>query len=418
MTDRRLAIEGGTPLVQQDEPHFQWPPPVPELPGVIAAYLAEGGPVSIVDRGGVYGRLEDKLSALHGRRHAILMSSGTMALYSAFFALGIEPGDEVISTVYSFQATAAPLLHLGARVVFCDVEPDTGNIDLDQAAALITPRTKALVTNHMWGHPIDVPRARALCDRHGIAWIEDGSHAHFAEHQGRFVGSEGDVAVFSLQGNKLLTGGEGGVLLCDDRQVYERATLLGHNLKRSRQEVRDPQWAPLARSGFGLKLRMHPLAAVMVEHLLEHHCFAWIEQRARSLARFTDGLEATGVVQGMARRPYVTSMGAHYGFKPRLDFAALGVRRERLVQALQAEGLDVSVPGSVPFDRMALFDAERFRLHGFDKHDNARRSYPGADAYYGSILSLPTFTFEHQWPLMDRYVEAFHKVVDRLEVLR
>jgi perosamine synthetase len=413
-----LALLGGTPVVQHSEPHFQWPPPLPELPAVIARYLVEGGPVSIVDRSGIYGRLEDKLAALHGRQHAVLVSSGTMGLYSAFFALGLEPGDEVISTVYSFQATAAPLLHLGARVVFCDVEPDTGNIDLAQAEALITPRTRLLVTNHMWGHPIEVARARALCDRHGIAWVEDGSHAHFAQHRGEYVGSKGDVAVFSLQGNKLLTGGEGGVLLCDDRQTYERATLLGHNLKRSQQEVLDPRWAPLRRSGFGLKLRIHPLAAVMVEHLLDHHCFAWIEERERSLARFTAGLEATGMVRGMARRPYVTSMGAHYGFKPRLELERLGISRERLIEALQAEGLDVSLPGSVPFDRMALFDSHRFPLHGYAKHDNSGRGFPGADAYYGCILSLPTFTFEHQWPLMDAYVAAFHKVLGQLEALR
>ncbi len=416
--DKELALHGGAPVIEVPPPHTTWPPPLPELPGVLARYLAEGGQISIVDRSGVYGRLEDKLAALHGRRHAILVSSGTMGLYSAFFALGLEPGDEVISTVYSFQATAAPLLHLGARIVFCDVEPDTGNLDADQAEALITPRTRMLVTNHMWGHPVDVARVRALCDHRGIAWVEDGSHAHFAGFQGEYVGSRGDVAVFSLQGNKLLTGGEGGVILCDDRQTYERATLLGHNLKRSKQEVQDPRWAPLRRSGFGLKLRMHPLAAVMVEHLLDHHCFAWIEARGRSLARFTAGLEATGLVRGMARRAYVTSMGAHYGFKPRVDLEALGVSRGRLVRALRAEGLDVSVPGSVPFDRMALFDAHRFHLHGFAKHDNSSRSFPGADAYYGSILSLPTFTFESEWPLMDAYISAFHKVLNRLGALR
>ena len=119
----------------------------------------------------------------------------------------------------------------------------------------------------------------------------------------------------------------------------------------------------------------------------------------------------------MARRDYVTSMGAHYGFKPRLDFARLGVSRQTLVAALRAEGLKVSEPGSVPLHRLPLFEADRFAVNGFDKADNSGRSFPGAQAYYGSIVSLPTFTFEQDWPLVDQYVQAFDKVLGRLEEL-
>ena len=218
-----------------------------------------------------------------------------------------------------------PLLHLGVEVVFFDVEPDTGNIDAKGIEPLVTERTKALVTNHMWGHPVDVEAVGELCRRHGLAWIEDCSHAHFAEHDRRHVGIFGDVSVFSLQGNKLLTGGEGGVLLTDSTEIYERATLLGHSLKRSQQCVKSGKWQPITRTGFGLKLRMHPLAAVMVSHLLEHYYFDWIERR-----------------------------------------------RERLVETLKAEGLKVSVPGSPPFHKLALFDPERFQVGHFVKHDPAK----------------------------------------------
>ena len=413
-----LAIHGGPPAVRTPLPHFTWPPPLPDLPEVLARYVREGGPLSIVDRGGIYGELEDRLCDLHGRRHAILVSSGTMALYSAFFGLGIQPGDEVVSTVYSFHATATPLLHLGARIVFCDVEPDTGNIDPACLEAAITPRTKLVVTNDMWGHPVDKATVGRLCRERGLAWVEDCSHAHFAEYNGRRVGTFADVAVFSLQGNKLLTGGEGGVLLTDNTEVYERATLLGHSLRRSEQCVKDPRWAKIRHTGFGLKLRMHPLAAVMVRHLLEHHCMDWIEQRAATLERFSCGLQATGQVLPMARKDYVTSMGAHYGFKPRLALHEPDVTRRRMVEALRAEGLKVSTPGSLPFDQLPLFQADRFPVNGFDKADNSPRRFPGARAYYASIISLPTFTFEEQWPLVDQYVAAFDKVLGRLEELK
>jgi dTDP-4-amino-4,6-dideoxygalactose transaminase len=414
----KLALNGGRPVVDKPLPHYAWPPHVPGLAAVVADYIESGGPLSIPGRSGIYVELEDRMAALHGRRYALLTSSGTMALYSAFFALGIEPGDEVVSTVYSFHATSTPLLHLGARLVFCDVEPDTGNIDPARLAELVTPRTRAVVTNHMWGHPVDVEAVAAVCRRHGIAWVEDCSHAHFAEHKGRCVGRFGEVSVFSLQGNKLLTGGEGGILLTDSQLAYERATLLGHSLKRSEDCVRDPGLRDIRRTGYGLKFRMHPLAAVMVKHLLDHHCFGWIAARAATLKRFSDGLAATGRVQPMARRAYVTSMGAHYGFKPRVDFAGLGVPRERLVAALQAEGLDADTPGSPPFHRLPLFDPKRFIISGFEKVDHAARAFPGAEAYWGGTLSLPTFTFPEDHPLVDLYVEAFAKVFANLEELR
>ncbi len=209
----KLAIHGGTPVISNPKPHFRWPPHVEGLSKVVGDYIESGGKLSIVDRSGIYQQLEDRLCSLMGRKYAILTSSGTMALYSAFFGIDLRPGDEVISTVYSFHATATPLLHLGVKVVFCDVEPDTGNINASQISGLITENTRAIVTNHMWGHPVDVSVIQDICREKGLAWVEDCSHAHFSEYRSRFVGAFGDVAVFSLQGNKLLTGGEGGVLL-------------------------------------------------------------------------------------------------------------------------------------------------------------------------------------------------------------
>jgi perosamine synthetase len=412
---KKLAVNGGLPEISIPKPHFTWPPAVPGLSDAVKDYIDGQNPMSIAGRTGIYEELEDKFRSLLNRKYAILISSGTMALYSAFFGLNLMPGDEVISTVYSFHATSTPLLHLGAQVVFCDVEPDTGNIDSHAIEALITDRTRAVVTNHMWGHPVDAATITSICARHGIAWVEDCSHAHFAQYRNRYTGTFGDVSVFSFQGNKLLSGGEGGILLTDDIHVYERATLLGHSLKRSMACVENPLWAGILRTGFGLKFRMHPLAAVIVNYMLDHFCFDWIESRAQTLARFSRGLEATGKILPMTRREYVSSMGAHYGFKPRINFKGTGVNRNRIVQALQAEGLDVKVPGSVPFNALPLFDAHRFQIGNFKKKDHSHQHFPGASAYYQSVLSLPTFTFPDQWPMVDQYVSAFHKVMDRLE---
>ena len=327
-----------------------------------------------------------------------------MALYSAYFALGLSEEDEVICTAFSYHATAAPLLHFGVKIVFCDVEPDTGNIDTAQIEQLITPKTRAIVTNDQWGHPCDKERVLELCRRHGLRYVEDCSHAHFAQYRGRYVGTFGDVACWSLQGRKLLSGGEGGILLTDDQDLYERAVLLGHNLKRPAQSVKNEIYRPLDRTGYGLKLRMHPLAALMIDHELKNYCFSWIESRARTLEYFQSQLQGT-FLRPMARRDYVTSMGAWYGFMPRLD-PAYKVDREHFIRWMNDQQLQISIPKSRPIPDYALFAPDRFPIGHFTKHPVG--TYLNAQLYYAQIVNIPTFTFE-EYDQIDRYIERIHE---------
>lgn len=158
---------------------YQWPPVIPELGEIVKEYINSGLPLSIADESGIIKKLEQDFATLHGMRYALTVSSGTMALYSAFFAVGLSEGDEVICTAYSYHATAAPLLHLGVRIVFCDVEIDTGNIDATLIESLISSKTKAVITNDQWGHPCNKDKICAICQKYGLIYIEDCSHAHF-----------------------------------------------------------------------------------------------------------------------------------------------------------------------------------------------------------------------------------------------
>ena len=218
---------------------YEWPPRITEMGDIVKNYIDSGMPLSIADESGVISQLEQDFAKLHGMKYALAVSSGTMALYSAFFAIGLVPGDEVICTSYSYHATAAPLLHLGVRIVFCDVEIETGNIDVSKIEPLITSKTKAIVTNDQWGHPCDKDWVCGICKSYGLKYIEDCSHAHFAMYKGKYTGTFGDVSCFSLQGRKLLSGGEGGILMTNNQDIYERAVLLGHNLKRPAQSVKN-----------------------------------------------------------------------------------------------------------------------------------------------------------------------------------
>ena len=414
----KLALLGGKPVLPKRLPAWSWPPRYSGQGDVVKNYVDGGQPLSIQGREGVIAGCEDELKRRLHRRHAILCSSGTMAIYSAWFALGISPGDEVICTTITYHATATPALHLGAKVVLVDVEPDTGNIAVNAVENAITSRTRAVATNALWGHPVEQQRIRALCDQHRLAWLEDFSHAHFSEYLGRPVGSWGDVACASLQGGKFISGGEGGVLVTDSDAVHDRAVLLGHNLKRSETCVLDPQYQPISRTGYGLKLRSHPLAAALIYDQLVHYADDWILQRKHSLERLSQGLAGLEGLRPPVVRDYVTSMGAWYGYKPWIDFARLGVTRERLVEALKAENLEVDIPGSPPLHKLPIFDPDRFPINGFEKHDNRGGAFPNAESYSAGILSLPTFTGSDDEFALTAMIHGFRKVWDHLNELR
>lgn len=383
---------------------YRWPPYIEELGDIVKKYIDEGNPLSIADDSGIYSDLERLFAKLHNRKYALLVSSGTMALYSAFFGINLLPGDEVICTSFSYHATAAPLLHLGVKVVFCDVEEDTGNIDVSKIEDLITSKTKAIVTNDQWGHPCDKIGVLAICNRYNLKYVEDCSHAHFAEYRGQYVGSFGDVACWSLQGNKLLSGGEGGILLTDNQDIFERAVLLGHNLKRPAKSVKNPYYKGLERTGYGLKLRIHPLAALMVIHQLQFYCFSWIKSRKETLEYFEKRLEEETFFKGMEKKEYVTSMGAWYGFKPRADFEALKIDKIQFAKWMTDRGFDVKVPKSEVLCDYELFSSKKYSINNFDKN-NIINECPSAYKYYSKIISFPTFTF-HEYEEIERYIKA------------
>jgi perosamine synthetase len=157
-----------------------------------------------------------------GAAHAVATSSGTAALQVALLALGLGPGDEVITTPLSCIASANPILFQGARPVFADVDPETYNLDVGTVERRITSRTRAVLPVHLFGHPVDLDPLLELARRHRLAVIEDASQATGARYKGRPVGSFGDVACFSLYANKIVTSGEGGMIVTSDAALAAR----------------------------------------------------------------------------------------------------------------------------------------------------------------------------------------------------
>jgi len=169
---------------------------------------------------------EQRFAAYCGAEFGVACSSGTAALHLALEALGIGPGDEVIIPAFTLIVSANVVCLTGAKPVLVDVEPDTWCIDPKQIEDKITDRTKAIMVVHMYGHPADMGGVMGIARRHGLRVIEDCAQAHGAEVHGRKVGMVGDIGAFSFYGNKIITTGEGGMIVTNDAAIAERVALL------------------------------------------------------------------------------------------------------------------------------------------------------------------------------------------------
>jgi UDP-4-amino-4-deoxy-L-arabinose-oxoglutarate aminotransferase len=180
----------------------------------------------ILTTGEYVERAERMLAEYLGVPHCLCVMSCTGALHMSLLALGIGPGDEVITTPMTFIATATAILEAGATPVFVDVEPDSGNLDAARVEAAVTPRTKAILPVHLYGLMCDMRALRAIADRHGLAIIEDAAHCVEGIRDGVRPGGLGDTACFSFYATKNLTCGEGGAVIARDVAVYEKLRLL------------------------------------------------------------------------------------------------------------------------------------------------------------------------------------------------
>ena len=374
--------------------------------------LLERGEISYYGREGEVAALEEAFRAYVGTEYALACSSGTAALHSAYFGLGLGAGDEVIAPTFTFLSTVMPLFVVNATPVLVDCEPDTGNIDPAAIEAAVTPRTRAVVVVHINGHACDMDPVVEICRRRGLHLVEDASHAHGATYNDAMIGAFGDVSVFSLQGAKLTAAGQGGLLLTSDREIFERAVLLGHFRNRAFDDVTSDGYRPFATTGYGLNYRMHPLAAALARRQFED-LDAYIDGREANLGALTEGLAGIAGVDPPARKPYATRH-PYFNYKPLYDPGAMGgLDRAIFVEALKAEGAPVGDSTSVPLHCEPLFQTadDRSRTYGQDPN---RRVYvdgqlPNAESYAERALRIPTYT-DPRPRLIEQIVEAFEKV--------
>lgn len=228
----------------------------PDLTGREKQYVSEAIDEGWISSSGRFlQRFESEFAAFCGTKHAIACCNGTVVLHLLMLAMGIGEGDEVIVPSFTYVASANGVTYTGAKPILVDSEPTHWNMDPTKVEAAITPRTKAIMAVHLYGHPADMNALRAIADRHGIPLIEDAAEAHGALVNGRVVGGLGIAATFSFYGNKILTTGEGGMVTTND-------DALAAQMRQLRGQGMDPQrryWFPIV----GYNYRMTNLAAAL-----------------------------------------------------------------------------------------------------------------------------------------------------------
>ena len=308
-----------------------------------------------------------------GLKHAITTCNGSSALYSAYFGLGVGPGDEVICPTYTWICSIGPSLLLGARPVFAESDPATMMLDPADVRRRITPKTRAIVAVHLWGNVCDMDALMKVSAETGVPVIEDCSHAHGATYRGRPVGSFGQVACWSLQGSKPVSAGEGGVLATDDVEVFERACLVGQCNRVVGLDLVTAKYAELQPLGLGMKLRSHPIAigiaGVQLDRLGELNArrTAYVEEVEAGLERIP-GLAPVEVYDGAKRAGF-------YGFPVHHRPEEQGATTAEFMAAVQAEGVPVRPSGYGVLHNLPLF------AKGFDVF--TRNRGPLGEGYRG-----------------------------------
>lgn len=342
--------------------------------------------------GPVIEEFERRVAEYTGAKYAVAIANGTAALHAACFAAGIGEGDEVITSPITFAASANCALYCGATPVFADIDPKTYNIDPQDIERKITERTKAIIPVHFTGQPCDMDEIHAIAKKHGLMVIEDGAHALGAEYKGAKIGGLSDMTEFSFHPVKHITTGEGGMILTNNEELYERLKLFRtHGITRDVRfmEKNDGPWY-YEQIDLGYNYR-----------ITDFQCALGISQmdklpgflaRRREIARIYDeafagkfNIEIPFQKEGCTNAYHLYVMRVKNG------------KRKEVFEQLRGAGIGVNV------HYIPVYKHPYYQKHGYDNV-----CCPNAEAYYNECISIPMYpalTAEEQQYVIEKVME-------------
>lgn len=353
-----LAIKGGAPVSAKTVPFMSTALSEGDI-AAATAVLKSG----MLRQASKCAELETRLGQMSQAAHAMTCANGTCALQLAYEAL-FEPGDEVIVPAWTYIATAAMLVARGCKVVFCDVNPETFQIDVADAARRITPGTRGIACTHLYGCPVDIDGVQALAKQHNLRVVYDAAQSHLARWKGKGIGAFGDAVTYSFYATKNLATGEGGMVTTNDDDVARVIKLL-----RSHGETEK-----YLHERVGYNYRMNDITAAI-------GCSRLDRLEAQTAARQAVAKKYDAMLGGIAGlTPPAATPGAeavYHLYCVKMDLAAFGCTRDEFCAALQAEGVPTAVHYPRSLTRQPAFKAV------------VRDHPPMADSLASRVFCLP-----------------------------
>jgi perosamine synthetase len=302
----------------------------PTLRGNELKYVQQAVETNWISSAGSFIRdFEARFAGYCGTAYGIACANGTVAMHLALATLGLEPGDEVILPTFTMIATINAVTYCGAKPVLVDNEPEYWQMDVNQVADKVTPRTKAIIPVHTYGHPVDMDALNEVAVRHGIKVIEDAAEAHGAEYKGRRAGSLGEAAGFSFYGNKIITTGEGGMITTNNKEIAHLAwNLRDHAFSHERHF-----WHKFVGYNYRMTNLQGALGLAQVEQLDD-----LVASRRRNAAHYTRLLRDIPGITTPPEAPWAKNVFWMYGIM--VDAQAYGMNRDQLRQVLADNGVE------------------------------------------------------------------------------
>ena len=345
--------------------------------------------------------MEKALCDYTGAKYAVAVSNGTAALHCACIAAGVGPGDEVITTPITFAASANCALYCGARPVFADINPETYNIDPKSIRKAITNRTKAVVAVDFTGQVVEYEAIRKICDEYGLVFIEDAAHSIGTKYNGKQVGSLADMTTFSFHPVKTITGGEGGAILTNNDDYYQKLVLahahgITHDEKLMEEAPHEGPWY-YEEISMGYNFRITDIqAALIVSQMKKLDKF--IARRKEIVKAYNDAF--SGMSEIFVQREIPQSDTCRHLYIIQLCLDKLNCTRREFFDALSAENVQCQI------HYVPVYWFPYYKHLGYEKG-----ICPNAERMYEGIMSLPLFPKMSNQDVED-VIQAVKKVVE------
>lgn len=393
---KNLAINGGKPV--REEKIFygcQWID-AKDVEAVVHTLVG-----NLITCGPKVKELDKALENLCQVKHAVAVSNGTAALHCACIAAGIGPGDEVITTPLTFAASANCALYCGATPVFADVDPLTYNIDPKSIEEHITDKTKAVVAVDFTGQVVKVKEIREICDKHNLIFIEDAAHSIGSCYNGKPVGGLADFTCFSFHPVKTVTAGEGGAVLTNDDELYEKVMLAcNHGIERNPDKMEEAPHEGIwyyEQVGLGFNYRITDIqAALLLSQLSKLKMFK--ERRAEIVRRYNEAF--ADIPEIIIQQEIPESDTCRHLYIIQLDLNKLTCTRREFFDAMSAEGVQPQV------HYVPVYWFPHYKRLGYKKG-----LCPNAEKIYAGIMSIPLYPKMTDADVIDS-ITAVKKIVN------